>query len=210
MELNPLAVIARPWLAVESAVEKPDFSKSFFLVLLPAIISLISSAVFLIVAGRPIEPVGLVLSAAKYFVLWFALSASIYFFAFLAKGKEMKGKFKAVYSSTAYIWYVLSIVLAIMLPISLAYNLEYVSEDFSVLALESGAGPASELPGMLTLILGIVLVVYIMLIYPFLVMKKLTKANAAYSFILYALAYSVFYLLAVVVTVLFTGLVSLL
>lgn len=118
MELNPLSLVFHPSRTVKSAVEKPNFSKAFFIILLPSIIFLAS---FLLI-DFDIELVSFISYAVKNYILWFLTAAIIYFFVFLAKGKEMKGKFASIYSSISIIWLLISIAIIIVIIMSFTFS----------------------------------------------------------------------------------------
>lgn len=118
MQINPVRVFFKPGKTVREAVENPNFSKAFFLVLLPAVILLLS---FLLVE-LDVQIVSFVGYALKNYLLWFVAAASIYFFSFLAVGKKMKGKFSGVYSSLSVMWLLISLVLVLMIFSSLIFS----------------------------------------------------------------------------------------
>ncbi len=118
MEINPFNLFFHPKKSVKKAVENPNFSKAFFIVLLPSVILLLS---FFIV-GLEIEILSFVAYSLKNYLMWLVVAASLYFFVFLAKGKEMKGKFAAIYSAVSITWLFISIMLIIFIIASVAFS----------------------------------------------------------------------------------------
>jgi len=86
--------------------------------LLPAIIYLL----FFILIGLDIDLTGFISYAVKNYVMWVVTASMVYFFVFLAKGKEMKGKFAGIYSSLSYIWMIIAIAFLITAVVMFALN----------------------------------------------------------------------------------------
>ncbi len=118
MEINLLRLLFHPSASVKETCEKPDFNTSFFMVLLPGIILLLT----LLISQLKFDFFSIAAYTLKNYVLWFVVSASIYFFAFLAKGKEIKGKFAAIYSNTSFIWLFISIAILLIFLSSIAFS----------------------------------------------------------------------------------------
>ena len=123
MELNIFSLLFHPIASVKKNCEKPDFNTSFFIVLLPGIVLTLT----LLLARLNFDAFAVIAYTLKNYVLWFIVSASVYFFAFLAKGKEMKGKFAAIYSNTSLIWLFISIAILLIFLSSLAFSPKFFS-----------------------------------------------------------------------------------
>jgi len=130
MDINPFNLLFHPHRTVARAIEKPNFSKSFFIVLLPSVLLLLS-----LLAIDPSFQSGTMFSllayALKSYLFWFIASAMIYFFVFLAKGKAMKGKFAPIYSAVSMIWLFVSIAVIVVILASFVFSPKF----FGLLAL---------------------------------------------------------------------------
>ena len=109
MEANPLHAIIHPVKTIESALKKPDFDKAFFIVLMPTVLF----AIFQLVSGLKFDIFELARYGALHYIAWIFIASVIYFFAFLAKGKAIKGKFSAILSATSVIWLLVSVMMAV-------------------------------------------------------------------------------------------------
>jgi hypothetical protein len=109
MQANPLHAIIHPVKTIESALEKPDFDKAFFIVLMPTVLF----AIFQLVSGLKLDIFELARYGASHYIAWIFIASVIYFFAFLAKGKAIKGKFSAILSAASVIWLLVSVLMVV-------------------------------------------------------------------------------------------------
>ncbi len=146
MELNLLSLFFNPKANVKNAVKDPNFSKAFFIVLLPAIVYLLS----FILIGLDIELAGFISYAIKNYVMWVVTASMVYFFVFLAKGKEMKGKFAGIYSSLSYIWIIIAIAFLITAVVMFAFNPKFFAFVGVVKTYGLSAVDSTSLLGIMT------------------------------------------------------------
>ena len=235
MDVNPFNLVFHPRRTIERAVEKPNFTKSFFIVLLPSVILLLS-----LLAIDPGFQSGTVFSlvayALKSYLFWFIASAMIYFFVFLAKGKAMKGKFAPIYSAVSMIWLFVSIAIVVVILASFIFSPKFfgllaviqrenlppdqglqlarivlgndaaalvefkqennMQDDLRPLLLAEGEELVNAQAMMAAMVICLALFFYALFIYPFLTIKKITKLNAAASFVLYMVSMGLVFLIA--------------
>jgi len=107
MRINPIYAILHPVKTIDSALKEPDFDKAFFLVLMPTVLY----GIFQIVSGLRLDIFELAKYGASHYLAWIFMASIIYFFAFLAKGKVIKGKFLPILSAISIIWLLVSILM---------------------------------------------------------------------------------------------------
>jgi len=123
MEVNPVRLLLHPMQSVKNSISKPDFNIAFFIVLLPTVLLLLT----FIVSGLSFDAVALAVSGFKFYLTWLLMSASIYFFTFVAKGKTMKGKFSAIYSSISVAWLFVAIAILLIFLVSFIFSPSFFS-----------------------------------------------------------------------------------
>ncbi len=110
MQINPLFIFAHPVKTLQDAIEKPDFNKAFFIVMIPTILFVS----FNLLAGLKLDMFTVARHAGLHYLSWIIASSVFYFFAFLVAGKTIKGKFLSIMCALSYLW----IFLAIMMLVS--------------------------------------------------------------------------------------------
>jgi hypothetical protein len=117
MDLNPLNFFVFPGRTVKSAGENPSFGTALFFVLLPSVFTLLA----FLAMSLELDLAWLASYTIKNYLGWIAISAAVYFFGFLAIGKQMKGKFSAIYSSLSMIWLLIALVILLAFIASFAF-----------------------------------------------------------------------------------------
>lgn len=105
MKLNLL----KPRESIQSCLDRPDMRMALVLTLLPTIITAIGYWMF----GFPVELVQFGLSFLRSMVVWILLSIAIYLVLYLAKGKQLQGKFASIASAASLLW-IINLLLAII------------------------------------------------------------------------------------------------
>ncbi|MEM0360225.1 MAG: hypothetical protein QXK06_02710 [Candidatus Diapherotrites archaeon] len=221
MDLNPVNLLFFPGKTVKKAIEKPSFNTALFLVLSPSIITVLA---FLAVSLE-IDWIWLASYTLKNYLGWMLFSSAVYFFAFLAIGKQMKGTFSAIYSSLSFCWLIFALMVLLGFIASIAFapkllGLARIARDAKLDAVETALfsdlvanrdqtgleeflkergikTDASTLlpaegeeilggPGMLLVAaIALVLLVYALIVFPFLAVKQTTKSGFLKSTVIY-------------------------
>jgi hypothetical protein len=227
MDLNPLNFFVFPGRTIKSACEKPSFGTALIFVLLPSVFTLLA---FLAISLE-LDLAWLAAYTIKNYLGWIAISAAVYFFGFLAIGKQMKGKFSAIYSSLSMIWLLIALVILLAFIASFIFSpklfgIARVAKDAKLDSFEAtqfldliaardtgGLGefaaehsiktdlsklvPAEgeELLGSLGMIavaaIALVLLFYLLFVYPFLTIKAATNSGFLKSLVLYVCSMAV-------------------
>lgn len=109
MHLNPIKLIRHPAKSIAEAIERPEFKKAILIVLLPTILL----ATFNLLSGLAIDVLGTIKYGAMSYIAWVIIASTIYFFAFLAKGKEIRGKFVSILCAVSIIWLLVAVAMAV-------------------------------------------------------------------------------------------------
>ncbi|MCX8190124.1 MAG: hypothetical protein N3F05_02750 [Candidatus Diapherotrites archaeon] len=207
MEINPINIFIKPKKTIEKTISKPDFKISFLIILSPTILY----TMFGLFAGFGFDLLDTIKHGAASYFAWIIISAVIYFFAFMVNSKDVKGKFYGILSAISFVWLFLAIIMCISFVVlysspkifamitevkkqsaSLPYAYNIFDENAGAILQKHGI-TESDLSdfsnkAFLASLLLIVILVYMLFVYPFLTIKQLTKATYPKSLLIYLLS----------------------
>jgi len=222
MNLNPIVMLRHPIRFIGAIIEKPNFRKAFFIVLLPTALY----ALFNLLSGLAIDVFETIKYGATSYLAWIIIAAIIYFVAFLAKGKEIRGKFLPILCAISIIWLLVALLMlvtfvavysspkifALMMAIRKSpIGTNEVAQIYSLLSNKNMEGlkeyasahginlELSDLPAeadlnafyntmLIAEAISLLLLFYIIFVYPLSTIKAVTKLGYAQSFVWYLIS----------------------